>query len=311
MDLNNTTLDGCLLVRQLQHPDKKMLLVGLYVTAAVNLIPALLTVIVNGGLLALFIKTRSLHNPPTVFLGALCLSDLLVGVISQPLYLCIIFTVVSSINPSFSLGLAFFLSMIIFAGMSYILVFYITLDVYFAVCYPFKYERFCTCKRFLLLVAGTWVYKVLPPFGGSLFYIWYYAIFTVITLSIMIACYKRIYLAIREKNRAVVTVGTYSMEEKQARRRDKEDRKKTYTIILLLSAFITCYFPTLVVSVTWFPTISSLRLCRFSPEAFFWFILAMFFLQFNSIINPIVYCIRLTPIRRAILKLLNRRVQVL
>ena len=311
MDLNNTTLDGCLLVRQLQYPDKKILLVGLYVTAAVNFIPALLTVIINGGLLALFIKTRSLHNPPNVFLGALCFSDLLVGVIAQPLYLCIIFAVVSSIDLNFSLGLAFILSMIIFAGMSYILVFYITLDVYYAVCYPFKYGRFCTCKRYLLLVAGTWVYKVLPPFGGSLFYIWYYAVFTVITLSIMIACYQRIYLTIREKNRAVVIVDTLSKEERQAIRRDKEDKKKTYTIIILLTAFITCYFPTLVVTVTWFPTSSRLRLCRFSPEAFFWFILAMFFLQFNSIINPIVYCIRLTPIRRAILKLLNRKVRVI
>ena len=296
---NNATTHSCLLITLLRQSNNRHALIGLKILIGVDIVPTLFTIAANGILLLTLIRTKSLQTPANALLGALCFSDLLVGVVSQSIFLHVAVKVHSLKELDSRLRIAFLLSNIIFNGMSFIMVLYITLDRYIAICHPFLYKQSFTCKRYIILVALTWVYKVIPPFLGTTFYLVYYAVITTASFVIIFICYKKIYAAIRKQEQAVIRLGKIGDEEKDILHRNRQERSKAYTILILLVVFTVTYVPTLAVSLTAFLEHRNANICKMSPDMFVVFMGAIFFLNLSSVINPLVYCIRLKPIKVA------------
>ena len=308
MSLNKTQYGRCELTELLNLPNKSAYRATLKALAIIDIFPAMLTVIANSILVLTYIKTRSLHNPSNVLLGTLCVCDILVGAVSQPLFLATLFLSDKHVNLDF-LGKAYVFSLTICVGMCFNLLFIITIDRYLAICHPFVYERTATCKRYFALVFVLSIYKIIPPLGGWKFYIWYYVAVTV-SFSVGInLCYARIYRVMQRQNQAISQVSRIGLEERKMRRKNNEDRKKTYTIATLLGVLVISFIPLLVMTIIAGQIVMT-DICNVSPKVMTVNAWGKFFLMLNSLLNPLVYCLRMKQVSRAARNLMGCRTSV-
>ena len=290
---------------QRQHNSKA--LIGLQLLIGIDVLPAVFTIAANAVFFLTIIKKKSLHTPSNTFLAALCFNDLLVGVGSQPVFLTVIIKLQSFQAPNLALITVLKWAGILLNGMSFTIVLYITIDRYVAVCHPFLYERKSTSKRYCIIVALTWVFKAACPIVTGRVYMMVYGTITIISFGVMIFCYMKIYLVIAEKERSVLSLGTIGTEERKILRRNREERSKTYTILVLLTVFIVSYVPPLVATLVISMTSHTLQVCNLPPKVSVLFLWSIFYMNLSSVINPIMYCIYMRSIREAALNLVFKR----
>ena len=299
---NNTTvtrLQGCRLMEKMQHPSNRIASIGITVLIGVDVIPTLLTILANAVLLLTIFKTTSLRTPSNMLLGALCLSDLLVGVVCQPLFLAFLFKLQLFHELNITLSVVVQWSGTIVNGMSFLMVLYITMDRYVAVCHPFFYHRHATLKRYIIIVAITWVYQLLVPLASGTFYLMFFAAVTIISFAVMFFCYIKIYSIIVEKERSVLRLGKIGDEEKEILIHNREDRSNVLTVVILLVVFTVSYLPALIVILALFKPDERADPCKLSPSKYTVFMWSVLFYSLSSVINPIVYCMRIKPIKDA------------
>ena len=291
----------------LQQPNHSGELIYLKTLIGIDIIPTLFMIVANSILLLTIAKTKSLHTPSNALLSALCFSDLLVGAISQPLFLAFLSTMLSLQEWNRKLYAAWIWLATMFNGTSFIMVLNITIERYIAVCYPFFYERKASIKLCIVVVALTWMYQVLAPILAGSFYILLFAIFTIISFIINVFCYLRIYLVIIQKERSVLRLGEIGDEEREILHRNREERSKAYTIMILLIVFTITYLPSLIVLLALFRPGQRTSICGSPPNIFLTFASSSSIYASSAAINPIVYCIRIKPIRAAIKNLFKSR----
>ena len=307
---NNTTIttsQGCPLVHLIQQPTYSHALTGIKVLIAVDIIPTVFTIVANVILLLIIAKTRSLHTPSNILLAALCFSDLLVGVVSQPAFIALLFKIQWFQIPSITLAKVVELSSTVLNGSSFIIVFYITIDRYVAVCRPFFYQRNASIKCYSIVVTITMLYQFSVPIASPSFYFFSYAVFTILAFAAIFFCYIRIYLVIAQKERSVLRLGSFGDEEREILHRNREERSKTYTIMVLLIVFTITYLPILLVVVVIFGPDQISDLCQLSPDMYLMLTWSTFIYALSGAINPIVYCIRMKAIKEATKSLLMIR----
>ena len=271
---------------------------------ALDIIPALLTITGNIIFITTLIKTRSLHVPSNVFLGALCLSDLLVGFIVQPIYLT--FNVMLILNKDLHLiRIVSRYAVTVVSGLSFVFASFVTADRYIAICYPFTYGRNATCTRFMRLsiIAG-FVYAVISAavlIKRNNYFEAMFMLYAILTLVGIIVSYARIYRVILKRKRSVVTIGTLSDEESKEIENRKREKDKTYMIALILGFLILCYMPTFLMAIA--AIIWKYELCTSHDSTATGSLWVAFFVLINSCINPLIYCVRSTEIRTAAKKI--------
>ena len=301
------TVQNCPLIEMMRQPCHRHASTVMKVLISADIIPTIFTIAANAILLLTITKTRSLHTPSNTLLAALCLSDLLVGVVSQPVHLALMLKIELFQDPTKTMTRIVQLSGMILNGMSFMIVLYITIERYVAVCYPYFYHTNSSIKRYCIILVATWVYKILVPFlcGSSYYYI--YAAFTTLSFAVMVFCYMRIYLVIVQKERSVLRLGRIGDEEKKMLQRNREERSKACTILILLIVFTITYLPALVVILVNFRPDKGAYLCTLSPQWYVIFMWCIFFYNLSSVINPIVYCIRIKAIKRGVKRFVFNR----
>ena len=307
---NNTTAATkyrCPLVELIHQPSNSNALIGLKLLVGFDTIPVLFTIVANSILLLALAKTKLLHTPSNMLLASLCFSDLLVGVLSQPLYMAFMLKILLLETPCKTHISVLQWSGIILNGMSFIIVLYITIDRYVAVCHPFVYERKAGIKRYCIIMALTCVYKVLSPIATGRAYKIYYGAVSIVSFAVMFFCYIKIYSVIAKKERDVLKLGRIGAEERKILHRNREEKSKAYTIIVLLAVFTLSYLPPLGATMAIYMTSHTLKICNLSPNTAVLFLWSVFFLNISSVINPIVYCVYIRSIREAAAKLLFKR----
>ena len=302
---NNTTEHICRLIELLQEPKYSNMSIIINILITVDILPTVCTIIANVILLLTIVKTKSLHTPSNTLLAALCFSDLLVGIVSQPIYLALIFRIYLLQDPRI-LSIVVKMSGIILNGMSFTIVLFITIDRYVAVCHPFFYEQKATIKRYFIILVLTWVYKMVVPFVSGPFYMILYAASTFIAFAVMFICYIRIYSVIAQKERSVLRLGKIGNEEKEVLYHNKVDRSKAFTILIILVAFIFSYLPALVLILVIFTPDERSKICSLCPKAYVLFMWSILIYNLSSVINPIIYCIRMKPIKAATKRFVSR-----
>ena len=238
----NRSASDCLLPEIINQPPFWTVWVNITTIVMLDIIPALITVIANAILIITIVKTRTLHTPSNVIVAALCVSNFLIGTVTQPLFLTLLsYTLTGHDFRSFAPVL--WHSVQILAGISFTFVFHITVERHLAICRPFRYCQLATCRRYLYLVISSFIIVAVIPSFGETFYFMLSTFAIVIMLPVMGYCYGTIFLAIRRQRNVVITIGTIGDEDQnqQAIHRNKRNKKQTFTLLIISGCFFVCY----------------------------------------------------------------------
>lgn len=268
------------------------------INCALNAPLMFISIVGNSLVLAAISRTPSFRSPSYIFLCSLAVSDLLVGLIVQPLFIA------SQLNRSFVRAslLDGAGHMIAFSacGVSLCTMATMSLDRYMALHYHMRYEALVTISRVFYTLATIWFVDFV--LGSS--YFWslkasYCIMAAGIGTCIFISTYSyiRIYRIV-QRHRFQIQVQQQVMETSSNTggirfMRLKKSAINTFVFYIFI---ILCYVPKSV----------SLVIYSVSPQK--WecaWVFANTVLFFNSFLNPILYCWRISELRKVVLNLLR------
>ena len=270
--------------------------VGFYIAiAAVNIVLSIMASLGNILILIALRKATSIHPPTKLLFQCLAITDLGVGLISQPLMATLMLLVDNILNIMFS-HLLSSLS-ITFCGVSVFASTALSVDRLLALFLGLRYRHVVTLKRacaFLACGCLAPLLTVLVLYFRGETVVSMIIIFWTLCLSISLSSYTKIVLRLRQHQSSVrdnVQQGQANTEKMPL---NLERYKKTVVSIALVQlALVICYFPT-IISLTFF------HLKGIQPSSHFLFHLASTILFLNSSLNPFLYCWRIKEIRQAV-----------
>ena len=211
--------------------------------AVICLLLAPFTSILN--LLALIVvtKTKRLQSPSNMLLGNLCITDMLTGFLTEPLVaanyllgsrgqtICLLYII-----PLY-IGLCL-------GTMSYLIIFTIWTDRYFAIFQPFSYRKLATKNLLLKLIVCIWIICVTVHLAamftvGYSVYVVFVMAFLPLTLIWCIYVQFRIVFLVRRISREVAA-------QPSSNQRNSEDQAISNAIKVCVPVFLTmiiCYIP--------------------------------------------------------------------
>ena len=278
--------------------------------AIIDILPALLTIAGNVLCIFTFVKTRSLHTPSNVLVGALCVTDLYAGLVLQPLFLTKWF-MIPSLHDIHNIVKITSTTLYFGASASFYLTYWVTIDRCIAICHPFRYTEFVTVRKYLYLVGTVFFIAIIT----TIFDIYYRRELYLFGLCLqgfmtpqVIICYMLIYRAICRQRKVQVSVGSIEGQDRAQIRKQKEDKSKAYTMGIIIIFHLVCYGPPLVT----FLFILDLKddVCSLSSSGLTMSAGLSALLLLNSAVNPIVYSLRIKEIRNAACRLVGRKARV-
>ena len=258
--------------------------------------PLILISIVGNALVLLAIfRTPSIHSTSMIMLTSLAFSDLLVGLLAQPLFIADEITSLTTQNPilyRLSAMIGFFV-----AGVSLGTITAISADRVLALHYHMRYAIIVTNTRVKYTVGAIW----LVMFLSLGFYLWdkyvfhlMAGVFSAVCIIICTASYAKIYRIVRVHQQQI-NIQHNAVENKNAGNKMHLSRvkKSAMSTFIFYICMLLCYFPGFVL-LTLFGTLH----VPWKPEWTFSSTLTFM----NSAINPFLYCWRLRELREAIVK---------
>lgn len=254
------------------------------------------------------LELRTVHNTSILFLAA---TDLLVALIAQSSF--IVYQGSKLQEHAFSCeALATYTSTVfICAGLSILTLIFITLERYFAIFYPFKYQHLVTTERTIFLIVVVWILWIIfisfvrfspGTTTSTLGVIASVLILTSIIITVFVY-YKVQKLVLRTRRTISVSASGASETsgEDGRRRRSIPETKTSRTAAFLTGSMVICLLPTLI---TW-----SIFQAKVTNDVTFYHIiypLTDTAILLNSTLNPFIYVFRSESIRRSIKEIFRR-----
>ena len=252
----------------------------------------LISILGNALVLAAIIKTSSIRSTPhMIMLCSLAVSDLLVGVIAQPIYIAEQLTKDGFVeHAARMMGLSL-------CGVSLWTITAITVDRFLALHYHMRYATLVTESRVKYTLTIIWsINFLLPGFGfwRKRVHNFVAATNTIICLLICMASFIRIYCFVR-RHQLDIRAQQQAVQSSDAEKhlnvpRLKRSAMNTFAFFIVL---IICYLPFHVIL-----TLDGLSIKDWQSEWEF----AITGVFMNSSINPLLYCWRLRELRTAVVK---------
>ena len=249
----------------------------------------LLSIIGNSLVLAAISRTPSLRSPSTVFLCGLAVSDLLVGLLVQPVYIAYQITPGLYRAASTLFGIA--------CGVSLCTMTAISLDRFLALHYHMRYSNMMTDKRALYSLAGIW-FICIAVSGLSLWMKSPAALAVGVAICFFISSfsYIKMYQIVR-RHQLQILAQQQTVQNAEQNLDIVRSKKSAINSFIYYICMIMCYSPMFIFMIA--HAISpTLRSKKFS--------LASTIVFMNSSVNPILYCWRLRELRTAVLKTLRK-----
>ena len=276
-----------------------------YIVVGFSILPTILTLVGNAIFLVTLVRTSLLHTPSNVLLGALCVTDLLVGLLCQPMHIALLLNDPGPSNISLIKAYNFIFNFS--CWNSFVCSLLITLDRYAAICFPYRYRELATCKKYVFITLCILTFVMIRSIFEAAFLkrtdLVFWSVQVGIQLLIITAVfisYAKIYKVVLSHQKRIVAMGASSVNQRS--RISNRERSKTNTVTIILAAFIACYAPYVVYSVQWI-----LFFCGKAKLSFKLALWANYFVLLNSCINPIIYCVRSREIRNAAARIFASR----
>ena len=265
--------------------------------SALNIFVSITAFLGNALILVALHKESSLHPPSKLLFRSLATTDLCVGIIVQPLVVSLNMSVMNELwNICRYAGAATSITAHTLCSVSLFTMTAVSVDRLLALLLGLRYRQVVTLRRAYLAVTVFWLVSI----AGSATYFWNYNItlwYSYIAISLClitsISSYAKIFLTLRHHH---IQVQSHVQQEQpsQASPLNIARYKKTVSSALWVQlALVVCYLPHTIVFllVTQRGYSRSLYLARkFTPTLIY----------LNSSLNPILYCWKITEVRRAV-----------
>ena len=266
----------------------------------VLIIECLAIVILNIITIVVFVKKkRQLQRRSTYLIIHLAIVDLLVGAVSGPLnieeriaWLCPLWKIRRMTNWSYHLSFAF-VNLFSFTSLTNLLA--ISLERLHATFCPFRH-RFMRKWVYRAIIIVIWLIAIVREVAQI--FLWEISYFEVIHTYLYILFYA-VSLFVICVSYILITIKVRCSRHPQFRYRSKRERKLTGTALTVSLVSLLCFLPLII-----YLACAGLS---FSSFANFHIYLAMLVLfQANSLVNPIIYVLRMPGFREGLLQLVYR-----
>ena len=280
-----------------------------WIILTLDIAPALFTVIGNGIFFVTIWKTRTIHTPSNMLLGFLSITDLLVGVLCQPLF--VISILQSPVPCCTDVMVAYNFVFGVTSWNSFLCIGLISADRYSAIFHPYRYLAFATCKKIVYIAAIVFAVSLSYTTIDALFYeksTIVFLVFLIVVQSMVVIVtiftYIFIYRAVLRQKRMFNKAP--HLRSRQLRKMNKIDEGNSKTIALILIAFVITSLPYIsyYIQMLLYYTNGSKFLSGFGTWVNFLFLL-------NSAINPLIYFMKRSDIRKAARRILRRKFKCL
>ena len=263
--------------------------------AVFNTFVSVSTFLGNALILTALHKESSLHPPSKLLLRSLAVTDLCVGLISQPLFVTYCMSRVNEHwNISRYVSAAASTTAGIFCGVSVLTLTAISLDRLLALSLGLRYRQVVTLKRTYAIVIAIWVVCTVSSalrFWSKPITLWYSVIVKSLCLVISSFSYAKIFFTLRHQQNQVQS---HVQQPNQANQLNIVRYKRAVsTAILLQLALIVCYLPHGVMA-----TLVACGRRPLSLQIAWYHAATLVFL--NSSLNPILYYWKLQEIRQGV-----------
>ncbi|XP_028407923.1 neuromedin-U receptor 1-like [Dendronephthya gigantea] len=278
----------------------------------VNLFLLVFIILGNITVIMAYFRNTTLQSVPNMLLIILAFTDLFVGIVAQPLFIAILVRDVLGAKPLCWLALLSSVTLKFCGGASLMtLSLIISLERYFAICYPLKHRCWITKTRLKRAVGALWSF--LLTLNGSLIrvlsYKAYFAfinilVFTAIAVTAFSCCGILMTLRMR-KQKYILTVKIDGRLRSHGaastlNNAKENDYKIAVTMFYIIAAIVVCYTPMFAgVVYAQVKSRDKLYLKYFYP-------ITMTLMFLNSLLNPVIYCLRNKRFTNAIRKMKNQ-----
>ena len=273
--------------------------------SAVNILLSITATLGNSLILVALHKESSLHPPSKLLYRCLATTDLLVGLVNQPLYAAGWMSVVYE-HWSFCRYArdATVISSSVLCGVSLMTMTAISVDRLLAMLLGLRYKEIVTLRRTYIILAIVCVVCVVTGLFFHFNYritFWFSLIGLLSCLVISIASYTKIFCALSHHQAQVQDYAQQQPSQPNALNMVRY-RKALQSALWVQLALVVCYVPLLTVEI-----LISLRKER-SPNLIIFRGIAVVIFYFNSTLNPFLYCWKISEVRRAVKQTIRKAI---
>ena len=281
------------------------------ILAGINIFLAITASLGNALILIALHKVTSIFPPTKLLFRCLAVTDLLVGLISQPLYLTFLFPKFTAWNVNVAITRAgeFFFSLL--PAVSLLTSSAISVDRLLALLLGLRYRHTVTLRRVWLVILCFWLISALQATGSTcsvecpqldtiantLF-----GPLLMLSLLVSVVSYAKIFITLRYRQVQVHGNSQGQRPNGGGNQLNIARYKKTvYSIVWVQLALFICYFPlNLMVFLRLFGKLP------FSTEIYLIWELFVTLLYLNSSLNPALYCWRIRDVRQEVKNIIRK-----
>ena len=273
--------------------------------SAVNILFSITAILGNSLILVALHKESSLHPPSKLLYRCLATTDLLVGLITQPLYATYWMFLAqehwSLCRYSFD---GFGVTGYALCSVSLSTMTAISVDRLLAMLLGLRYKEIVTLRRTYVILAIVWVVSLVAGLFCHLddrITAWYSLIGVSCCLIISIASYIKIFCALSH-HQAQVQDHVQQQPSQRNALNIARYRKAVHSALWVQLALIVCYVPIFIAE-----TVITLTKERFRNSVIIHG-MAVVLVLFNSTLNPFLYCWKISEVRGAVKQTIRQAV---
>ena len=249
----------------------------------------------NSLILVALYKESSLHPPSKLLYRCLATTDLLVGLVAQPLYATYWMSVFQEhwSRCRYARDAGYVTSYVLIL-VSLMTMTAISVDRLLALMLGLRYKQIVTLKRTYIIVTTFWVFNLVASLSGFFYHriiFMYSSLVISFCLVISFASYTKIFCTLRYHQAQVRDQQQLSQTNALNMARF---RKAVYSALWVQLALVFCYAPINTM------TIVTAHTKKYSLLLVVTLSVATTLLFFNSTLNPFLYCWKISEVRQAV-----------
>ena len=263
----------------------------------ISIITCPVTTVLNA-LIMVAVKTKNqVRTKSNIALACLSSTDAVMGVIGLPLFSSWLIVELQGNTFGMHCELIGFtrtsLRLLTIASLLHLAI--VNVERYIAIKHSLRYEIIVTEARLIGVSAFLWTITLLLTFLPGNNYVQYDIGLTSLCIASIFSCQVVLYYETRRHEKKIA-LQQVSVEAREKFLREKKALKQTTTVIFFL---IICYLPIIISRVF----ISTFAVLNSVNSVYFVHFTGVFFVISNSLLNPIIHCVRMKQFRLALKEL--------